>query len=873
MTGAAAEAAAGRTDSGEAKPQAGAGGTAHGETKAHGGAGAQAGEAADGEKKKKRRRRRRKKKGPAADAQGADANGQSTPPAAEGKGRKDSQLPFQRFFDHTRRHAFSVGEIVAGRVSLVSEDIVSVDLFGKAHAFARRHEPRDIPVEVRAKEPPAPEVAEVDKKVQDTVEPRTATAASADDCQTSLPGAEGTAVAAEAGASPAGDGAPVPPEAAPEAAAPGAGAPDPAAPEATAAAADAAPEAPAAAGTAAPEAAAPETAAPETAAPEATAPETAAPEATAPEAAAPETAAPEATAAPALAAAAGTAAPEAAKPEGTAAPEASAETAAPEAAAPDAATAAAAAPEASAEAAAPDAATPEAAAPDAATPEAAAPEAAAPEAAATNEPAPADGANAAETGANAPAGNAPAAPSAAPASGGAPEASPEASPEPVPEPDYKLRPEGVAPLDDGTILRGRVGAVAESGHIAIVNQLFDAEAVRAYLDQCRRSRERVEGLVFGFNRGGFDILLYGQRAFCPVSGMSIDLIEDPRTQLGQWAQFHVQTAKSGTQGLVVSRRSILEKEARKRAKALLKSLEAGQKLPGRVTQIRDYGLFVDIGGVEGLVHQSEVSWDRGVRPSDVAKVGDSVEVQVLKVHEPQSKKERHDRVSLSIKALQPDPWTAHTDLLQEGTPVKGTIARTAEFGAFVTVAPGIDGLLHVSELGKDLKHANQAVKEGQEIHVVIERVDMKQRRVSLSRLSDEEIELFEKGELVDPERRPRRVKQGSHITVKVAQVIPAGLIVAIEGMVGKRGRGFIPNSEMGTPRGTDHRRKWPPGTEIDVKVIGTDRDGGLRCSRKGFLADEERRAVREYRKEAASQGFGTFGDLLRSKLGLDENTQ
>ena len=197
--------------------------------------------------------------------------------------------------------------------------------------------------------------------------------------------------------------------------------------------------------------------------------------------------------------------------------------------------------------------------------------------------------------------------------------------------------------------------------------------------------------------------------------------------------------------------------------------------------------------------------------------------------------------------------------------------RTAEFGAFVQLAPAIDGLLHVTELGKGLKHASEAVKTGDTVFVVIERVDLEQRRVSLSKLSPEEIELFKKGEL-DTAKRAPKLKTGETTTVVVTQVVSAGLQVKIDGIVGKKGRGFIPNVEMGTARGTDHRKQWPPGTEIEVKIIGIDRDGGLRCSVKRLAQDEERKAVRDYKKEVAKQGFGTFGDLLKQKLGMDSDS-
>lgn len=610
-------------------------------------------------KKKRRRRRRKKKKG--APGEGEAAEQEIT---AEPAKKKDApHLPFQRFFDGAaRRHAFSIGEIVAGRVVETREDLAVVDLFGKATAYTRLHEPREIPVAPVEEEPAEAEVEAAEAEV-----------------------AEAEVVAP-----------------------------------------------------------------------------------------------------------------------------------AEQAAAPDAALAAAELTEA-----------------DAAVPEPAAEEAAMLE----GVPEELDG-----------------------------EEAPPTDAAPVPEPAYVLHPEGVAPLEAGGIFRGRVGAVAESGHIALVNELVDVKATRAFLKHAKDARTRVPGLVFGFNRGGFDVVIYGLRAFCPVSGMTLEMLEDPEPLLGQWAQFHVQAAKGGAQGLVVSRRSILEKEARKRAKALLKSLEPGQTVRGRVTQVREYGLFVDIGGIEGLLHQSELSWERGVRPEDVAKVGDEIDVQVLKVHERESKRERYDRVSLSIKALQPDPWKEQVEQLVEGQPRKGTVVRTAEFGAFVQLAPGVDGLLHITELGRELKHADQAVSVGDEIYVVVERVDRKQHRISLSKLSTEEAEAFEKGELSAEAGAPR-LKPGAHIKVRVTQVSPAGLQVQVENVVGRRGRGFIPNSEMGTPRGTDHRRQWPPGTEIDVTIIGTDRDGGLRCSRKRFLMDEERRAVREYRKEVAKQGLGTFADILRQKLG------
>jgi small subunit ribosomal protein S1 len=424
----------------------------------------------------------------------------------------------------------------------------------------------------------------------------------------------------------------------------------------------------------------------------------------------------------------------------------------------------------------------------------------------------------------------------------------------------------------GSVFRGRVGAIAESGHIVLVNRHIDTKAARARIAAAREARRRVRGLVFGYNRGGFDVLVHGVRAFCPASGMSLAPIEDPAEYVGKKLEFSVPLAKPGTHGLVLSRRAILEREARRAQKERLRQLKVGEHVRGRVSQVREFGLFVDIGhGLEGMIHVSELSWDRAVKPSDVASVGDELEAVVIKIPDRRERKERHERVGLSLKALQTDPWEAAGDLLDEGRVLRGKVTRVAEFGAFVEIAPGIEGLLHVSELGDRLTHAKEAVKEGDLVWVVIERSDRKAHRVSLSKLGQSEVQALESGALT-PEaiKAVAPPKLGAAVTVVVEKVEHHGVVVHVRGVLGRRGRGYIPNSEMGTERGTDHRKQFPPGTELEVKVIGTDRDGGLKLSRKALRADEEKRAVQDYRREAQKQGFGTFGDLLRAKLGGDK---
>ena len=289
-------------------------------------------------------------------------------------------------------------------------------------------------------------------------------------------------------------------------------------------------------------------------------------------------------------------------------------------------------------------------------------------------------------------------------------------------------------------------------------------------------------------------------------------------------------------------------------------------MKGYVSGVRDFGFFVDLGGFEGLVHMSEVSFDRSVRPQDAVKVGDEVEVKILRLGGEGGNK-KDGRIGLSLKALAADPWDTALKGLTEGSARKGKITRTAEFGAFVELVPGVEGLLHITEIGRDLKHASERVKEGQELWVVIERLDGRARRISLSKLSDADVKVLEQGgELASTGSSAKAARPGGKVKVKVEKIETHGLFVQIEGVVGKKGRGYIPNAEMGTERGTDHRKKFPVGTELEAKVIGVERDGGVKLSRKGVFQDEERKAIHDYRKEAAVKGFGTFGDLLRSKL-------
>lgn len=456
------------------------------------------------------------------------------------------------------------------------------------------------------------------------------------------------------------------------------------------------------------------------------------------------------------------------------------------------------------------------------------------------------------------------------AEGAQPEAAYVAAVESAPEVEETSAVEAVPEepeLELGTIFRARVAAVSESGHLALANRIAKRPEVRTFLAEAREARRRVFGTVFGFNRGGFDILVEGIRAFCPISGLSLGPIENPEALLGQKLEFSVQQAKSGHQGIVVSRRNILEREARRRARELRKSLEVGQVVHGMITDVREFGAFVDIGGIEGLVHISEMSWDRAARATDLFKRGDMVDAKVIRLSDGRKEgdKKREGRISLSIKAVLPDPWVQGLEGIGIGTVKQTKIVRLADFGAFLELAPGVEGLLHITELGANLKHPSEKAKVGDELVVVVDRMDIPGRRVSLSKLSDADAKAFLEGQLAGA-TPAAALKPGAHLKVKVTKIEAFGVLVQVDGVLGRRGRGIISNIDMGTQKGADHRKQFPVGTEVEVKFVGADRDGTMKFSRKGFFQDEERKAVHDYRREAAQKGFGTFGDLLKNKL-------
>jgi small subunit ribosomal protein S1 len=272
---------------------------------------------------------------------------------------------------------------------------------------------------------------------------------------------------------------------------------------------------------------------------------------------------------------------------------------------------------------------------------------------------------------------------------------------------------------------------SRSGSIVLKKTFGRGGHVPGELEQALAHGIAVEGLVTGQNKGGFDVQVIGQRAFCPASQID-NRRRDPAEYVGQRFRFRVTKIEGNGRNIVVSRRSLLEEEAAKLAETTWERLRVGATVQGTVTSIRDFGAFVDLGGVEGLIHVSELGYGRPTHPSDMLEVGQTVEAQVVKI-EPDPKSGQK-RVGLSLRALATDPWTTVAEQFPTGSTVRGKVRKLEPFGAFVELAPGIDGLVHVSRMVADrrISHAKQAASIGDEVEVTVLSVEPETRRIALS---------------------------------------------------------------------------------------------------------------------------------------------
>ena len=284
-------------------------------------------------------------------------------------------------------------------------------------------------------------------------------------------------------------------------------------------------------------------------------------------------------------------------------------------------------------------------------------------------------------------------------------------------------PDGKLLVKVGDVIEARVAADS-GGVLSLRTKLGRGPEARAELAQAQELGIPVEGLVTEVVKGGLSVDVAGVRGFCPASQIDVRFVDDLSVYVGQRLTFRI--TRYEARNLVLSRRALLEEDNEKRATELRKTLVPGLVVHGKVVGFKPFGAFVDIGGIEGMLHISELGYARVDKPEDVLSVGQELNVAILKVE--------GDRISLSIKALGDDPWNTSTAKLAEGQRVKGTVTRLQPFGAFVEIAPGVEGLVHISELGagRRINHPKEVVAVGQEVEATVLGIDHERRRLSLS---------------------------------------------------------------------------------------------------------------------------------------------
>jgi small subunit ribosomal protein S1 len=271
--------------------------------------------------------------------------------------------------------------------------------------------------------------------------------------------------------------------------------------------------------------------------------------------------------------------------------------------------------------------------------------------------------------------------------------------------------------------------VSLTGGIVLSRRLQRGAASRGQLENAFHARLPVEGKVESQVKGGYTVSIARLRAFCPQSQIDIARDADPASHVGKVYEFRIIEFAEDGRKFVVSRRALLEEEQRKRADEIRRSLVVGAVVTGRVVSVRDFGAFVDLGGVQGLLHVSEMGWSRVNDPSQVLKPGDEITVKVLRIES----KNGEEKIALGLKQLTDDPWSSVEGKYPVGQVVPGRVTRIAEFGVFVELEPGVIGLLPAAESGVakggDLR---KALPVGSRVDVIVLEADVPGRRLRFS---------------------------------------------------------------------------------------------------------------------------------------------
>jgi small subunit ribosomal protein S1 len=399
--------------------------------------------------------------------------------------------------------------------------------------------------------------------------------------------------------------------------------------------------------------------------------------------------------------------------------------------------------------------------------------------------------------------------------------------------------------------------VSTVGGVTLSRKLVRGAATARQLEDAFHSGLPVEGKVQTAVKGGYEVRIAGQRAFCPFSQMDLRRT-DAAVHDGQVYQFRIIEYKEGGQTIVVSRRALLEAEQQANAAEVRRSIVAGAVLTGRVASVREFGAFVDLGGgIQGLLHVSEMGYSRVSDPSKIVQPGEEITVKILRVDEDTQK------IALGLKQLMADPWSTVEARYAVGQVHTGRVTRVADFGAFVEFEPGIEGLAHASTFAPTGRPQgwSKLVSAGMTAPFEILTIDLEKKRIGVALLPEGS------ARAAGVASTPVEIAPGARLTGKVERHEQFGVFVFLA-----PGRtGLIPLSETGVTRDGDVARAFPVGSDVEVIVLDVDPPPGrrIRLSVKAVQAAREAEEVRAYTERedvAPTGGFGSLADKLRGAL-------
>ncbi len=367
----------------------------------------------------------------------------------------------------------------------------------------------------------------------------------------------------------------------------------------------------------------------------------------------------------------------------------------------------------------------------------------------------------------------------------------------------------------------------------------------------------VEGKVSGRNKGGYDISIAGIRAFCPMSQIDLAFPRNVDAYLGQTFLFRITELAEDLSSMVVSRAAVLKEERAQQAEQAWSKIEVGAEVEGEVKSIRDFGVFVDLGGVDGMVHVSELSHRFGVRPTEIARIGDTVRVKILEADRDK------DRIALSIKALEPDPWVEAAQRFAAGSAFEGAVARKTDFGVFIELIPGVDGLLHVSQLPPGMQSDDPAFERGATVSGWVKDFDVNKRRISLTMREPAQGDPWADA--------AERYSTGTLVEGVVDRVAAFGVFIELEpGLTA-----LLPASETDVPRGTDLSTRFTPGTRVSAAVLSVDPERkrislSVKKGKESKASKEFRRWSEQRQQSERKQEVTAFGAALLQALKGEE---